>query len=123
MLGLIIFPILFFMVGFLFKVFRPYYKPIEFVMFNMIASVIALVVANGATLFANILFFFQMALLHVTIYLIFSFVGLATYNLYDWMKNKFPMIGGITRVITMLALISVMVTVCFSVQYVLTLIY
>lgn len=123
MLGLIIFPILFFMVGFLFKVFRPYYKPIEFVMFNMIASVIALVVANGATLFANILFFVQMALLHVAIYLIFSFVGLATYNLYDWMKNKFPMIGGITRVITMLALISVMVTVCFSVQYVLTLIY
>ena len=123
MLGLIIFPILFFMVGFLFKVFRPYYKPVEFVMFNMIASVIALVVAIGATLFANILFFVQMALLHVIVYLIFSFVGLATYNLYDWMKNKFSMFGGITRVITMLALISVMVTVCFSVQYVLTLIY
>ena len=73
MLGLIIFPILFFMVGFLFKVFRPYYKPIEFVMFNMIASVIALVIANGATLFANILFFVQMALLHFAIDLIFSF--------------------------------------------------
>ena len=123
MLGLIIFPILFFMVGFLFKVFRPYYKPVEFVIFNMIASVIALVVANGATLFVNMVYFVQMALLHVVVYLIFSFVGLGTYNLYDWLKNKFPMFGGITRVITMLALISVMVTVCFSVQYVLTLIY
>ena len=92
-------------------------------MFNMIASVIALVVANGATLFVNMVYFVQMALLHVVVYLIFSFVGLATYNLYDWLKNKLPMFGGITRVITMLALISVMVTVCFSVQYVLTLIY
>ena len=63
MLGLVIFPMLFFMIGFLFKVFRPYYKPAEFVFFNMMAAMVALVVANGATLFMTIPFFVQMALL------------------------------------------------------------
>lgn len=123
MLGLVIFPMLFFMIGFLFKVLRPYYKPAEFVFFNMVASVIALVIANGATLFITIPFFIQMALLHVGIYLVFAFVGLATQNIYDWMKEKFPMLGGITRSLTMLALVSVMMTACFSIQYLLTLIY
>ena len=60
MLGLVIFPMLFFMIGFLFKVFRPYYKPAEFVFFNMMVAMVALVVANGATLFTTIPFFVQM---------------------------------------------------------------
>lgn len=123
MLGLVIFPMLFFMIGFLFKVLRPYYKPAEFVFFNMVASVIALVIANGATLFITIPFFIQMVLLHVGIYLVFAFVGLATQNIYGWMKEKFPMLGGITRSLTMLALVSVMMTACFSIQYILTLVY
>ena len=53
MLGLVIFPMLFFMIGFLFKVFHPYYKPAEFVFFNMMAAMIALVVANG-TIYHNV---------------------------------------------------------------------
>lgn len=123
MLGLVIFPILFFIVGFLFKVIRPYYTPIEFVGFNMVASVIALVIANGATLFITIPFFVQMALLHVGIYLAFAFVGLLTQNIYGWFNNKFPIVGGIGRGITMVALICVMMTACFSIQYILTLVY
>ena len=123
MLGLVIFPMLFFMIGFLFKVLRPYYKPAEFVFFNMIAAMIALVVANGATLFTTIPFFVQMALLHVGIYLAFAFVGLLTQNIYGWFNNRFPIIGGIGRGITMVALICVMMTACFSIQYILTLIY
>ena len=123
MLGLVIFPMLFLMIGFLFKVFRPYYKPAEFVFFNMIAAMIALVVANGATLFMTIPFFVQMALLHVGIYLAFAFVGLLTQNIYGWFNNRFPIAGGIGRGITMVALICVMMTACFSIQYILTLIY
>ena len=123
MLGLVIFPMLFFMIGFLFKVFPPYYKPAEFVFFNMIAAMIALVVANGATLFMTIPFFVQMALLHVGIYLAFAFVGLLTQNIYGWFNNRFPIAGGIGRGITMVALICVMMTACFSIQYILTLIY
>ena len=123
MLGLVVFPILFFIAGFLFKVVRPYYTPIEFVGFNMVASIIALVIANGVTLFITISFFIQMVLLHVGIYFTFAFVGLATQNIYRWMKEKFPMLGGITCSLTMLALVSVMMTVCFSIQYLLTLIY
>ena len=114
MLGLVIFPMLFFMIGFLFKVFRPYYKPAEFVFVNMMTAMIALVVANGATLFMTIPFFVQMALLHVGIYLAFSFDG--------WFNNRFPIAGGIGRGITMVALICVMMTACFSIQYILTLI-
>ena len=114
MLGLVIFPMLFFMIGFLFKVFRPYYKPAEFVFVNMMTAMIALVVANGATLFMTIPFFVQMALLHVGIYLAFAFVGLLTQNIYGWFNN---------RGITMVALICVMMTACFSIQYILTLIY
>lgn len=123
MLGLVIFPMLFFMVGFLFKVFRPYYKPAEFVFFNMIAAMIALVITNGATLFMTIPFFVQMALLHVGIYLAFAFVGLLTQNIYQWFNNRFPIVGGIGRGIMMVALICVMITACFSIQYILTLIY
>ena len=123
MLGLVIFPMLFLMIGFLVKVFRPYYKPAEFVFFNMIAAMIALVVANGATLFMTIPFFVQMALLHVGIYLAFAFVGLLTQNIYGWFNNRFPIAGGIGRGITMVALICVMMTACFSIQYILTLIY
>ena len=115
MLGLVIFPMLFFMIGFLFKVFRPYYKPAEFVFVNMMTAMIALVVANGATLF--------MELLHVGIYLAFAFVGLLTQNIYGWFNNRFPIAGGIGRGITMVALICVMMTACFSIQYILTLIY
>lgn len=123
MLGLVIFPMLFFMIGFLFKVFRPYYKPAEFVFFNMMAAMIALVVANGSTLFITMSFFIQMALLHVGIYLAFAFVGLLTQNIYSWFKDRFPLIDGIGRSITMVALICVMMTACFSIQYLLTLIY
>ena len=123
MLGLVIFPMLFFMIGFLFKVFHPYYKPAEFVFFNMMAAMIALVVANGTTLFMTIPFFVQMALLHVGIYLAFAFVGLLTQNIYGWFNNRFPIAGGIGRGITMVALICVMMTACFSIQYILTLIY
>ena len=123
MLGLVIFPMLFFMIGFLFKVFRPYYKPAEFVFFNMMAAMIALVVANGSTLFITIPFFIQMALLHVGIYLVFAFVGLLTQNIYGWFNNRFPIVGEIGRGITMVALICVMMTACFSIQYILTLVY
>ena len=123
MLGLVIFPMLFFMIGFLFKVFRPYYKPAEFVFVNMMTAMIALVVANGATLFMTIPFFVQMALLHVGIYLAFAFVGLLTQNIYGWFNNRFLIAGGIGRGITMVALICVMMTACFSIQYILTLIY
>ena len=123
MLGLVIFPMLFFMIGFLFKVFRPYSKPAEFVFVNMMTAMIALVVANGATLFMTIPFFVQMALLHVGIYLAFAFVGLLTQNIYGWFNNRFPIAGGIGRGITMVALICVMMTACFSIQYILTLIY
>ena len=123
MLGLVIFPMLFFMIGFLFKVFRPDYKPAEFVFVNMMTAMIALVVANGATLFMTIPFFVQMALLHVGIYLAFAFVGLLTQNIYGWFNNRFPIAGGIGRGITMVALICVMMTACFSIQYILTLIY
>ena len=123
MLGLVIFPMLFFMIGFLFMVFRPYYKPAEFVFVNMMTAMIALVVANGATLFMTIPFFVQMALLHVGIYLAFAFVGLLTQNIYGWFNNRFPIAGGIGRGITMVALICVMMTACFSIQYILTLIY
>ena len=115
MLGLVIFPILFFIFGFLFKVIRPYYTKIEFVLFNVIASVIALIIANG--------FFVQMMFLHVGIYLFFSFMGLGTQIIYSWMKERFPLISGITGGLTMLALVSVMMTACFSIQYLLTLIY
>lgn len=111
------------MIGFLFKVFRPYYKPAEFVFVNMMTAMIALVVANGATLFMTIPFFVQMALLHVGIYLAFAFVGLLTQNIYGWFNNRFPIAGGIGRGITMVALICVMMTACFSIQYILTLIY
>ncbi len=123
MLGLVVFPIIFFMIGFLFKVFRPYYTPVEFVFFNMIAAMVALVVSNGATLFITIPYFVQMALLHVGIYLVFAFVGLLTQNMYGWFKDRFPMVGEVSRSITMIALICVMVTACFSIQYVLTLMY
>ena len=123
MLGLVVFPIIFFMIGFLFKVFRPYYTPVEFVFFNMIAAMVALVVSNRATLFITIPYFVQMALLHVGIYLVFAFVGLLTQNMYGWFKDRFPMVGGVSRSITMIALICVMVTACFSIQYALTLMY
>lgn len=121
-MGLIVFPMLFFMIGFLFKVFRPYYTPLEFVFFNIITSMVILVVLNGATLFITMSYFIQMALLHIGVYLAFAFGGLLTRKLYEWMREKF-LTGGITQMITMIALISVMMTLCFSIQYVLTLIY
>jgi len=65
----------------------------------------------------------KMALLHVGIYLAFAFVGLLTQNIYGWFNNRFPIAGGIGRGITMVALICVMMTACFSIQYILTLIY
>lgn len=123
MLGLVIFPILFFIVGFLFKVIRPYYTKIEFVLFNVIVSVIALIIANASMLFLTFSFFVQMMFLHVGIYLFFSFMGLGTQIIYSWMKERFRLISGITGGLTMLALVSVMMTACFSIQYLLTLIY
>ena len=84
---------------------------------------IALIIANGSMLFLTFSFFVQMMFLHVGIYLFFSFMGLGTQIIYSWMKERFPLISGITGGLTMLALVSVMMTACFSIQYLLTLIY
>lgn len=123
MVALIIFPILFFMEGFVFKLFRPYYRPIEFVLFNTVASVLALMLAFGSSLFYSMPYFIKMSLIHIGIYLIFAFVGLMTRKLFELFKEKFPMIGGISQAITMVALVSIMITLCFSIQFVITLFY
>lgn len=123
MVALIIFPILFFIEGFVFKLFRPYYRPIEFVLFNTVASVLALMLAFGSTLFYSMPYFIKMSLIHIGIYLIFAFVGLMTRKLFELFKEKFPMIGGISQAITMVALVSIMITLCFSIQFVITLFY
>ena len=121
--ALIIFPILFFIEGFVFKLFRPYYRPIEFVLFNTVASVLALMLAFGSSLFYSMPYFIKMSLIHIGIYLIFAFVGLMTRKLFELFKEKFPMIGGISQAITMVALVSIMITLCFSIQFVITLFY
>lgn len=123
MVALIIFPILFFIEGFVFKLFRPYYRPIEFVLFNTVASVLALMLAFGSSLFYSMPYFIKMSLIHIGIYLIFAFVGLMTRKLFELFKEKFPMIGGISQAITMVALVSIMITLCFSIQFVITLFY
>ena len=127
MVALIIFPILFFIEGFVFKLFRPYYRPIEFVLFNTVASVLALMLAFGSTLFYSMPYFIKMSLIHIGIYLIFAFVGLMTRKqpeeIFELFKEKFPMIGGISQAITMVALVSIMITLCFSIQFVITLFY
>lgn len=123
MVALIIFPILFFIEGFVFKLFRPYYRPIEFVLFNTVASVLALMLAFGSSLFYSMPYFIKMSLIHIGIYLIFAFVGLMTRKLFELFKEKFPMIGGISQAITMVALVSIIITLCFSIQFVITLFY
>lgn len=123
MLALIIFPILFFIEGFVFKLFRPYYRPIEFVLFNTVASVLALMLAFGSSLFYSMPYFIKMSLIHIGIYLVFAFVGLMTRKLFELFKEKFPMIGGISQAITMMALVSIMITLCFSIQFMITLFY
>lgn len=123
MVALIIFPILFFIEGSVFKLFRPYYRPIEFVLFNTVASVLALMLAFGSSLFYSMPYFIKMSLIHIGIYLIFAFVGLMTRKLFELFKEKFPMIGGISQAITMVALVSIMITLCFSIQFVITLFY
>ncbi len=123
MVALIIFPILFFIEGFVFKLFRSYYRPIEFVLFNTVASVLALMLAFGSSLFYSVPYFIKMSLIHIGIYLIFAFVGLMTRKLFELFKEKFPMIGGISQAITMVALVSIMITLCFSIQFVITLFY
>ena len=123
MVALIIFPILFFIEGFVFKLFRSYYRPIEFVLFNTVASALALMLAFGSSLFYSVPYFIKMSLIHIGIYLIFAFVGLMTRKLFELFKEKFPMIGGISQAITMVALVSIMITLCFSIQFVITLFY
>ena len=123
MVALIIFPILFFIEGFVFKLFRPYYRPIEFVLFNTVASVLALMLAFGSSLFYSMPYFIKMSLIHIGIYLIFAFVGLMTRKLFELFKEKFPMIGRISQAITMVALVSIIITLCFSIQFVITLFY
>lgn len=123
MISLIIFPILFFIEGFVFKLFRPYYRPIEFVLFNTLASVLALMLAFGSSLFYTMPYFIKMSLIHIAIYLIFAFVGLLTRKLFELFKEKFPMLGGLTQGITMMALVSIMITLCFSIQFFITLFY
>lgn len=117
MVALIIFPILFFIEGFVFKLFKPYYRPIEFVLFNMVASVLALMLAFGSSLFYTMPYFIKMSLIHIAIYLVFAFVGLLTRKMFEIFRDKFPMLGGITQGITMMALISIMITFCFSIQF------
>ena len=117
MIALIILPILFFIEGFVFKLFKPHYRPIEFVLFNMVASVLSLMLAFGSSLFYTMSYFIKMSLIHIAIYLVFAFVGLLTRKMFEIFRDKFPMLGGITQGITMMALISIMITFCFSIQF------
>lgn len=121
--ALVVFPIVFFILGFVFKLVRPHYTPIEFVLVNIVLSMLTLMLSFGSSLFYNIPYFIQMSLIHIGINLVFAFMGVLTYKLYDLFKEKFPMIGGFTQVITMLALISIMVTFSFTIQFAITLMY
>ena len=117
--ALVVFPIVFFIIGFVFKLFKPHYRPIEFVL----VSVLALMLSFGSSLFYTIPYFIKMSLIHIAINFVFAFMGVLTYKLYEIFKEKFPMLGGFTQIITMLALISIMVTFSFTIQFVITLMY
>ena len=121
--ALIVFPIVFFILGFVFKLFRPYYTPIEFVLVNVVLSMLTLMLSFGSSLFYTIPYFIKMSLIHIGINFVFAFMGVLTYKLYEMFKEKFPMLGGFTQIVTMLALISIMVTFSFSIQFVITLMY
>ncbi|MGL4373393.1 MAG: hypothetical protein ACRCS6_06385, partial [Turicibacter sp.] len=80
-IGLILLPIIFFFIGFLFKKVRPYYRPVEFVFTVMILAILGLLLAFGSALFSDFTFFIQVGLIHVTIYVSFAFIGLLTNKL------------------------------------------
>lgn len=121
--ALVVFPIIFFIIGFVFKLFKPHYRPIEFVLMNIVLSVLALMLSFGSALFYSIPYFIKMSLIHIAINFVFAFMGVLTNKLYEIFKEKFPMLGAVTQIITMLALISIMVTFSFTIQFVITLMY
>ena len=46
--ALVVFPIVFFILGFVFKLVRPHYTPIEFVLVNIVLSMLTLMLSFGA---------------------------------------------------------------------------
>ena len=111
-------PVIFFFIGFLFKKFRPYYKPIEFILFTMVLAVISVVLAFGSTLFVTMQFFIQAMLMYVTIYLVFAFMGLATDKIQEWFKVKYEELNGLVQLFVLLAVFSTMLLIAFSVQFI-----
>ncbi|HAX73943.1 MAG TPA: hypothetical protein DCY20_10510 [Firmicutes bacterium] len=116
-IGSIILPIVFYFIGFLFKKLRPHYKPIEFVLVVMILSMLGLFVAFGTSIFGDMVFFIQIALMHVIIYVGFAFTGLLTRRLYELFQKKFTMMNGFVQIITLLAMITTMIVFAFFIQY------
>ncbi len=117
MISFFIVPMIFFFIGFLFKKFRPYYRPIEFVLVILILSMITVLATYGSQLFVSMLLFIQIMLMYTIIFFVFAFMGLLTDISYNWFKNKFDMLNGFVHVLVLLAMLSTFMMASFSVQF------